>query len=102
VTLTTTQRFGIVLTFAIILSAGGIPFAAFVTKSAQDGGRGGALAVALSFAVLFLSRGYGTKVYDILTKEAQEASAHLKKIRGKDGDDALTDNQKLEALLARR
>jgi hypothetical protein len=99
--LSTKTRFVIVLFIALLLSLGSIPFAAYVTKSAQDGGRGGALAVALSFAVLFLSRGYGTKVYDILTKEAQAVNANLQKIRGEPGVVALTPDQKTDALISK-
>jgi hypothetical protein len=99
--LSTKTRFVIVLCIAVLLSAGSIPFAAYVTKSAQDGGRGGALAVALSFAVLFLSRGYGTKVYDVLTKEAQAVNTNLQKIRGAAGGGALTSDQKIDALVSK-
>jgi hypothetical protein len=99
--LTTTQRFAGIAALATLLSVGGIVYAVCVTKSAQDGGRGGALAVALSFAVLFLSRGYGTRVYDILTKEAPEAIAELDKLTGKSGNRVITADEKIDALVSK-
>jgi hypothetical protein len=99
--MSTETRFRIVLLVAILLSLGSIPVAVYVTGSAQDGGRGGALAVALSFTVLFLSRGYGTTVYNILTKEAQEVDQTLKKIRGEKGSATLTPAQKIDALISK-
>lgn len=73
----TTQKYLAILMLAIALSAGGIAYAVHCSKNKDDGGRGGALAVALAFVVLFVSRGQGAKVYDILADEGPEL---LKKI----------------------
>jgi hypothetical protein len=73
----TTQKYLAILILAIALSAGGIAYAVHCSKNQDDGGRGGALAVALAFVVLFVSRGQGAKVYDILADEGPEL---LKKI----------------------
>jgi hypothetical protein len=62
------SRYGLVVLASILLSVGGILTGAFVTRPA-DGGRGGAIAVALAFFVLFVRRDYGARVYAALTKE---------------------------------
>jgi len=97
--LTTKARLRIVLVVACTLSAGGIFYAAYVTKNPGDAGRGGALAVALSFVVLFLSRGHGTKAYEILTKEAAEVSRNLAKLRASGGADLNED--KVAAIISK-
>jgi hypothetical protein len=73
----TTQKYLAILVLAIALSAGGIAYAVHCSKNKDDAGRGGALAVALAFVVLFVSRGQGARVYDILAVEGPEL---LKKI----------------------
>jgi hypothetical protein len=99
--LSVTNRFRIVLAAATFLSVAAVPFGAFVTRSAADGQRGGAIAVALSFIILFLSRGYGTKVYKILTEEVAQVEEDLKTIRGAPERSAVTDGQKIEALVSK-
>src|SRR5260370_3759887 len=58
----------VMIVVACVLSIGAIPVAAYLTKNAADGGRGGAIAVALSFALLFLNRDLGSKIFKILTR----------------------------------
>jgi hypothetical protein len=67
--MTERQTYFLLTVVACGLSIGAIPVAAYLTKNAADGGRGGALAVALSFAMLFLNRDLGTKIFKILTRK---------------------------------
>jgi len=78
---TTRRRFIAVAVVATLLSVGGILIAALWSKDAGDGGRGGALAVALSFLVLFLSRAYGSQAYTILTEGASDLENALTQLR---------------------
>ena len=64
--MTERQTYFLLTIVACMLSVGAIPLAAYVTGNAADGGRGGAIAVALSFAVLFINRDLGTKIFSIL------------------------------------
>ena len=99
---TTKGRFRVVLAASIILCAGGVAVAALVTKNAQDGGRGGAAAVALSFVILFLSRGYGTKIYEALTKEAATIRANLDALLGNGKNQpAIRIEDKVNALVSK-
>lgn len=100
--LQTVCRFRLVLLFSLALSIGGVLVAAYVTKDPQDGGRGGALAVAVSFAVLFLSRGYGSHVYRALTAEAAIVKEHIDKLRKAESTNSSIDaNTKIDALLSK-
>lgn len=47
---------------AILISVAGVLVASFVTEDPDDGGRGGALTVAVSFLVFFISRDLGKRV----------------------------------------
>ncbi len=51
-----TQRLALTMIGSIALSVGGVVYAC-LTRNAADGGRGGALAVALTFFMLFMGRG---------------------------------------------
>jgi len=68
----THMKYLAVLALAIALSAGGIAYAVHGSKNKDDGGRGGALAVAVAFIVLFVGRSQGTKVYTILAEEGPQ------------------------------
>jgi hypothetical protein len=70
-------RFSWLLILCIALSFGGIAVAAFATCNPNDAGRGGALAVALSFAALFLSKSYGALIYDLITKTIPEIERNI-------------------------
>lgn len=87
----------------MLLSVGGVAYSIFISHKSVDAGRGGALAVALSFATLFLSRGYGDRVYSILTVDADTASQLVAKLRGEVDDKAklVTADQKLDALFTK-
>ena len=99
---TTKTRFRFVLAASVILCAGGVLIAALVTKNAQDGGRGGAAAVALSFVILFLSRGYGTKIYEVLTEDAPTIQANLEVLAGNGSDQSKTSlADKVNALVSK-
>jgi len=67
--MTAGARLWCVVATASVLSIAGILYAALWSKDASDGGRGGAIAVAVSFAVLFLTRSLGQRVYQALTQE---------------------------------
>jgi hypothetical protein len=56
------SRYRGVLLLCIVLSVGWI-IASAITNHPADGGRGGAIAVAVSLVVMFLSRGYGSKAF---------------------------------------
>lgn len=73
-------RYRIVVLSAILLSLGGILIGAFVTEPA-DGGRGGAVAVALAFLVLFVRRGYGARVYEAIAKDLPALREEVSKLR---------------------
>lgn len=73
-------RYRIVVLGAIVLSLGGILIGAFVTEPA-DGGRGGAVAVALAFLVLFVRRGYGARVYEAIAKDLPAMREEVRKLR---------------------
>jgi len=74
------SRYGIVIAASILLSLGGIAVAAWWTTP-EDGGRGGALAVALAFLVLFVRRNYGARVYDALTKDIPKLKEQIANLR---------------------
>jgi hypothetical protein len=65
---------------AVLLSLGGILIGAFVTEPA-DGGRGGAIAVALAFLVLFVRRGYGARVYEAIARDLPAMREEVSKLR---------------------
>jgi hypothetical protein len=71
------RRYQIVLVASLILSFGGIVIA-HLADAPDDGGRGGALAVAISFAALFVSRGHGRRFID-----AAEEIGTLESVLGK-------------------
>jgi hypothetical protein len=95
------QKYSAILIVAIALSAAGVGYA-ICTKNKDDGGRGGALAVALAFAVLFVSRGYGTRVYEILTVEGPEILKRLEESPAAVAEPEKTAAEiKINALLAK-
>jgi len=59
-------RFLLLSLLCVALSLGGI-WASVKYNRPNDGGRGGAIAVALSFAALFLTRSYGTMIHKLIT-----------------------------------
>ncbi len=65
-----------VLLLSTMLSFGGIAVA-WLLQRPLDAGRGGALAVALSFLFLFLNFGRSQKTFAILSEEASELEGHL-------------------------
>jgi hypothetical protein len=65
---------------SVFLSLGGILIGAFVTEPA-DGGRGGAIAVALAFLVLFVRRGYGARVYEAIARDLPAMREEVSKLR---------------------
>lgn len=99
-----TRRYQVLLGLVVALCLGGVLAAAFVTQNRADGGRGGVLAVAVSFAALFLGRSYGTKVYDIIASEAATLSATLRKIDGRPDPapaPATSDAERVNGLAAK-
>lgn len=75
--MTSENRFRVVFGVSAFLSVASIPIAIYCTGRAADAGRGGALAFALSLAIMFLSRSYGTRVYNALTEDAEQIEADL-------------------------
>ena len=88
-------RYGLVVSVSIVLSAGGILLAAHGDPS--DGGRGGALAVALAFFVLFIRRNYGARVYEALTVELPSLKGQIAKLRA-GGDPSAANSEGVDAL----
>lgn len=66
---------------AIVLSVGGVLVAAFCTKDAADGGRGGALADALALAALFGTRNYAADTYEALTTGAEQLKSRIWRLK---------------------
>jgi hypothetical protein len=60
----------IILLLSAISSITGIVAGGFFFEPA-DGGRGGAVAVVISLIALFTSRGYGTRIYNIIVNEIE-------------------------------
>lgn len=81
------KRYVIFVIAAIALSAAGIVIAAF-NSSPADGGRGGALAVAFSFLVLFVRRNYGARVYQAIIEDIPKLREQI---------NALRENKQLES-----
>ena|SRR5258705_3442742 len=65
------MRYWLLLLTSIVLSIAGIVWG-ILSKDPANGARGGAIAVMVSLVALFISRGYGAKVYDIIARQMQE------------------------------
>ena len=65
------HRHIIIIIFAIVISFGWVFVAALWYHSPADGGRGGAIAVALSLGSLFLNRPYGEEIFRLMTTERE-------------------------------
>jgi hypothetical protein len=66
----------LILILSILLSGGGVVIAA--CSKTSEGGRGGALTVALSFWVLFVRKNYGLGVYEARTGFLRDMEKELK------------------------
>ena len=69
-----------------------------------EGGRGGAIAVALALTALFATRNYAAEVYDALTSPAQDLQSRILKLtkgRLAEAPKLATPEQKMKALEAR-
>ena len=75
--LTQTLVYNAGITASILLSVGGVVRGAFFSKNCLDGQRGGALGVAAAFAILFLSRNYGQRVYESILDIDSSLSQHI-------------------------
>jgi hypothetical protein len=99
-------RYWLVVAVAVLLSAGGIGIAA-VASSPADGGRGGAVAVAFSFFMLFVRRDYGARLLRAIIDDIPKLREHINALRGgkepgppfADGLDELKRN--VEAIIVR-
>jgi hypothetical protein len=67
----------------MIISIGGVAFAAYYSKDPGDGGRGGAIAVIISFAALFGTRNYAADVYEALTSRSISRRARILRFKEK-------------------
>ncbi len=74
-------QFWMVFVVSIVFSIVGVPFAVFVTKTAADGGRGGAIGTALALGFLFINRDYGTKLFTALSRRLPNLQARIKQLR---------------------
>jgi len=92
-----------VLMLSIILSAGGLFYAVKVTGKADDAGRGGALGDVAALGVLFLGRGYGSRLYEVLTAGSDEKEVLAEEYGLSDSErvDLLFASMKLEAQETR-
>lgn len=83
------ERIRYILVFAICLgfSFGGVVLSAFRNQYA-DGGRGGAIAVALAFATIFMGRGYGSVPIEALLRRLSRRARTLPGQEGLKGTDA--------------
>lgn len=73
-------RYRILLWFCIGSSLLGIIIAVCVTKDPADGGRGGAVAVALALFNLFINKGYGLRLYEARTKVIPKLIASFQRL----------------------
>jgi len=96
------QLYWVILSLVILLSAGGIFVAGFITKDPLDATRGGALAVGLSLIVLFLRPNYGQRVYEILTIEAVRTRTIIEslKVNPQPVSPSPSEKEKIDALVA--
>jgi hypothetical protein len=65
------MRYWLLFAASVVLSIAGITWGV-LSGNPVNGTRGGSVAVMFSFAALFISRGYGAKVYDIIAHQMQE------------------------------
>jgi hypothetical protein len=86
--LSESTRYNLVLASCVLLSLGGIVWAA-AADSAADAGRGGAIAVAVSFVVMFLSRGYGARAL-LARMSTIDSKVQLSRLAGKPEPDDQT------------
>lgn len=66
-------KYGLVIIASVVLSLGGILYAAAVQRP-LEAGRGGAVTVALSFLILFLRENHGLRVQKALSELSSEES----------------------------
>lgn len=88
---------------AIAASLAGVAYAVWLGEP-LEGGRGGALAVALALTTLFATRNYAAEVYDALTNPAQDLQTRILRLtkgRLKERPQLATPEQKMKALEAR-
>jgi hypothetical protein len=79
-----TTRYVLVVLASGVLSGVGIAIAVY-RGDPSDGGRGGAIAVAFAFFVLFIRRDYGARVYAAVTRDIPNLRAQIDSL--KDGSD---------------
>lgn len=60
-----------------LISVGGIWYALRISHSKDDAGRGGALAVIVSFFAVFVRRSYGARIYQTLFRPGNPMFARL-------------------------
>lgn len=96
-------QFVILGVVAVVVSLAGVLFAAFVSKDIDDGGRGGAIAVALALSTLFLTRNYASEVYQSLMHSWLDLKADILEVTtGRRPEERSIDEveKKLQALEA--
>jgi hypothetical protein len=90
-------RFAWVLILSIMLSLAGVLIAVFWVD-ATHGGRGGALAVALSLLALFATRDTSSRIYKALTERALRVRGNLEELRGGTAPVRLSPDERLDAF----
>jgi len=91
---------------AAVLSLGGIAVGAWITKP-SDGGRGGAIAVALAFLILFIRRDYGARLYQAIVTDIPGIKDQITNLRqGREvvptaATDAATLHRQFVAIVSR-
>jgi hypothetical protein len=86
----------IVLVVSIVCSVGGIWGCAFWWHPA-DGGRGGAIAVALSLVSLFINRPYGKQIFNFLTQDRKQFLEQVNTLRSHPSN--ISDNRSEAEIL---
>jgi hypothetical protein len=98
------RRHILLLCLSLLLSGGGIIGCAYYWHSPADAGRGGALAVAISFFALFANSPHGSRLFLLLTREKENFRRRLSEMREEQPNsppDIAILTQRLEALLIR-
>jgi len=68
------------LALSIAASVGGVLVSIFWTHNKDDGGRGGAVGTCIALAFMFLNHGYGSKLYEVVSKDIPELEEWVKQL----------------------
>lgn len=82
-----TAVFRTILAASVLLSVGGVLLTPIAGINASHGGRGGAIAVAISLFALFATRNHATYLYDALTGKDHEIMTLIEELTGAERPD---------------